>query len=96
MIARLVSGAVVALALLFAAESLGVIEKRQYFPTLPRLEASTAGDWSAAGGWLMSTAKCLIDIQNWALCTDGGISAADFEGFGGVDESFTARISRKS
>lgn len=53
MILRLANAVVMAIAVFYAVEGMGLVEKGRYFPTLPRLEAS-AGDpyaWLGAAQW---------------------------------------------
>jgi hypothetical protein len=53
MILRLANWAVMGIALFYAAEGVGVVERGKYFPTLPRLEASASdpGAWFGAMQW---------------------------------------------
>ena len=53
MILRLANWAVMGIALFYAAEGFGVLERGKYFPTLPRLEASASdpGAWLGAVQW---------------------------------------------
>lgn len=53
MILRLANTVVLAIVALYVLEGAGVVEKRRYFPTLPRLEASASDPyaWLGAAQW---------------------------------------------
>lgn len=53
MIFKLANYAVMGIALFYAAEGTGLIERGRYFPTLPRLEASASDPmaWLGAAQW---------------------------------------------
>lgn len=53
MLFKLVNQTVMAIALFYAAEATGLVERGRYFPTLPRLEASASDPmaWLGAAQW---------------------------------------------
>ena len=63
---RLISLATTAIALLYALEFTGMVPERQYFPTLPRLEASTntPGNWASAAAWGLNNLPALASNLN--------------------------------
>lgn len=62
---RLISLATTAIALLYALEFAGVVPERAYFPTLPRLEATTntPAAWAGAAAWGLERLPKLATLQ---------------------------------
>ena len=84
---RLATLLVTAIAGLYALEFLGVVNKREYFPTLPRLEASASDPaaWGKAAQW------------GWERLPDlSGILPSTDPHHGQGSERFTDRVAAKN
>lgn len=74
MVLRLINYVIIAIVALYVLEGAGVIEKRKYFPTLPRLEAS-AGDpyaWLGAAQWGISRVSSAAQGKSGGSSFDTG------------------------
>lgn len=80
MIFRLLNSLVMGIAVFYAIEGMGLIEKGVYFPTLPRLEAS-AGDpyaWLGAAQWGFSQLGQLAVANGADSFSTGSLPQIDF------------------
>lgn len=70
MMLRLASLAITAVAAFYALEGAGVVDKRVYFPTLPRLESSAANPaaWLDAASWGVKWVSCASAKGGLATC----------------------------
>lgn len=72
MLLRIASLGLTALALLYALEGIGVVDKRLYFPSLPRLESSAASPaaWLDAASWGVKWVSCASMKGGLTTCAD--------------------------
>lgn len=71
MLFRIANWTVMGLAMFYAAEGMGVLERGRYFPTLPRMEAS-AGDPSAWFGAVQWGFTAVVQGAGAATASYGG------------------------
>lgn len=88
MILRLINYAVMGVAIFYALEGSGVIEKGRYFPTLPRLEASASNPyaWLGAAQWGFSQLSGLASAQGAGGYASAGGSSFDTGSLSGMIE----------
>lgn len=94
---RILSLLTMAIACLYAAEFVGIVPERAYFPTLPRLEkteAANAANWTEAAAWGTRLATCASTGQAMAACR----AAADGKAVDAPSQAgrFTDRVSAKA
>ena len=82
MILRLANTVVIAIVALYVLEGTGVVEKRKYFPTLPRLEASASDPyaWLGAAQWGFSQLGVLAQGSSGGSSFDTGSLSASTRG----------------
>lgn len=102
---RILSLVITALAIFYVLEGVGVVDKRVYFPTLPRLEASAASPaaWLDAASWGVKWVSCASQKGGLTTCAhqlDGQPGAAEqpadtAEAPADTHERFTDRVAAK-
>lgn len=94
---RILSLLTMAIACLYAAEFVGIVPERAYFPTLPRLEkteAANAANWTEAAAWGTRLATCASTGQAMASCRKAASNESDIPPAQNGSK-FTDRVSAK-
>ncbi|MBI1309076.1 MAG: hypothetical protein GC129_04385 [Proteobacteria bacterium] len=95
MIFKLINYTVMGIAVFYAAEGVGLIEKGKYFPTLPRLESSASDPmaWLGAAQWGFSQLGTLASSRGADFST-GSVAGITGKGFNSSTlQSYAERLS---
>lgn len=106
MLIRLAGYAALGLLGLYALENVGLVGKREYFPSLPRLESPmTMQNIKEGASWGKDWAECLMDGGALGTCTETSPGNRGFfdrimtgaqNSYQPTTDSFTTRISARN